>query len=466
MTNAITQEPIAGVTVRVFGSNDTIETSTNASGVFRAAGLENCCLILFDKEGFEAVGPSRLTFRAAVNAPPLKLVMAPWPALRGRVVDTERHPIAGATVEAIDPTGARTTARTGSDGAFTFEHNIRPGDYVVVATPLTPQPTDSSELAPTYYPDSTERENAAKLTLKAGDDASGYDIIVQRAPVFRIAGRVVDERGEPARGAILQLATARAKATADEDGTFELPAVRPGTAVVQADWRRGDAALRGFTQVTVHNHNLDNVTVRVAPPMIVSGTVELDGKPALVEGSASLEAADGDGSGAVSSFNLSDFHFDGVYPGRYRARVQVHAGFGHSMYLDSVRLGERDITLDEFEIATGLAPLHVVLKTGGGRVRGAVEQGVGGIVVLVPQDERLRLPEFTATSFFSGGNFQVENVRPGDYYAFAVKGSFNQGHMSDPAYARMLLSNARPVRVENNGTATVSLVYVDDPSVQ
>jgi hypothetical protein len=57
-------------------------------------------------------------------------------------------------------------------------------------------------------------------------------------------------------------------------------------------------------------------------------------------------------------------------------------------------------------------------------------------------------------------------VRPGDYYAFAVKGVFNQGQMSDPAYAARVLSGAPAVRVENNGTATVTLVYVNDTSVQ
>jgi hypothetical protein len=34
--------------------------------------------------------------------------------------------------------------------------------------------------------------------------------------------------------------------------------------------------------------------------------------------------------------------------------VSISTGFAHAMYLDSVRLGERDITMDEFEIAPAL----------------------------------------------------------------------------------------------------------------
>lgn len=466
VTNAITHEPIAGVTIRVFGSNDIRETSTDARGVFHVTGIENCCRVLFDKEGFEAVGPSNLLFRAATDPAQLNLTMLPWPTLLGRVLDAERQPMPGSTVEAIGPLGGRRTAKTRGDGSFAFERNLIPGSYVLLAIPGAPQATGSAELVPTYFPDATERENAGKLLLKAGDYLSGYDIVVRRAPVFHVAGRVVDERGEPAAGAVLQMPSVREKVTAGQDGKFEWARVRPGDAVAQADWRRGDASLRGFAPITVRDRDIENITVRVAPPVVVSGAAELDGKPARIEGAASLEPVDGCGSRARASFGASGIHFDAVYPGRYRLQVEVHHGFAHSMYLASVRLGERDITMDEFEVAPGLLPFRVVLKTGGGRVRGSVADGLGGIIVLAPQDERLRLPQFMAVSFFSGGQFQVENVRPGDYYAFAIRGVFNQGDMRDPAYAGRVLSGAPAVRVEDNASATVTLLYADVPPRQ
>ena len=59
--------------------------------------------------------------------------------------------------------------------------------------------------------------------------------------------------------------------------------------------------------------------------------------------------------------------------------MQVSTGFAHPIYLDSVRLSERDITTDQFEIGPGLLPFRVVLKTGGGRVRGTVEEGGGAV---------------------------------------------------------------------------------------
>ncbi|MGJ5816462.1 carboxypeptidase regulatory-like domain-containing protein [Paludibaculum fermentans] len=473
VTNAATQEPIAGVTIRVFGSNDIQETSTDARGVFRAQGLENCCRVLFDKEGFAAVGPSNLLFRAAVNEPPLKLTMLPWPVLRGRVLDAERRPMPGSTVEAISLSSGRKTVQTGADGSFAFERNLRPGEYVVLATPPAPPSSESTGLAPTYFPDGTERSAAAKLMLKAADELSGYDIVLRQVPLFAVAGTVVDERGEPAAGAVLQVPGATTKATADGNGRFRWRGVRPGDAMVQADWSRDGVALRGFTAITVRQRDLDEVRVRVTPSVAVSGTVELDGKPAAVEGMAELEPVNGDGSLARASFLpsglssglASGLRFDGVYPGRYRLQVSASTGFAHSMYLDSVKLGERDLLLEEFDVPPEPLAFRVIFKTGGGRVSGTVRDGAGGIIVLVPRDERQRIPERTAVSFFSGSVFQVENVRPGEYYGFAVRGVFNHGQMSDPAYAARVLSGAPAIRVELNGTATATLGYVDNPAL-
>ena len=91
--------------------------------------------------------------------------------------------------------------------------------------------------------------------------------------------------------------------------------------------------------------------------------------------------------------------------------------------------------MQEFEVAPGLPLFRVVLKTGGGHVRGTVRDGLGGIAVLPPEDEALQVPAFVAVQFFSGDYFQIDNARPGSYYVFAIKGSFNEDRMRDPAYA-------------------------------
>jgi hypothetical protein len=275
---------------------------TDAKGVFRARGIEKCCRVLFDKEGFEAVGPSDLQVRAGLAPEPLHLTMLPWPELRGRLLDPERRPVNGCTVEAISVLGFRKTTKTSNDGAFSFEHQFPSGNYVLMAIPPVLNATGPAELAPTYFPNTAEHGDAAKLVLKAADEFSGYDIIVRRAPVFNVTGVVLDERGEPAAGAVLQVPTAAAKATADANGRFEWTRVRPGAAVVQADWRRADIALRGFAPITLQDRALEDLTVRLAPPVPVSGSIEVDGRPAQVDGTATLEPVNGEGSPAHAPF--------------------------------------------------------------------------------------------------------------------------------------------------------------------
>ena len=150
-----------------------------------------------------------------------------------------------------------------------------------------------------------------------------------------------------------------------------------------------------------------------------------------------------------------------------RAEIRALPGWiSGRHYLESVRQGERDITLDELEVVPGMMPFRVVLRTGGGRLRGTVENGNGGLVVLVPQEEQLRFRPFIVVAFFEGGTFALDNTRPGTYFAFALRGSFNADEMRNPAYARAYLDGAATVRLERDSTATMILHYVKVPSPQ
>jgi hypothetical protein len=427
--------------------------------------------VLFEKYEFAAVGSNGLQFQATIDPPPLDLRMLPWPTVRGRVLDPERRPAAGAAVAAIGVSRGQESSTTDETGAFRIEH-IPPGEYVLQGVPKEPHPTADTEIAPTYYPNVTERADATRVKLKPGMDLAGYDIVLRTVRAFRVAGRVVDERGEPAAGATVEATTSRTKATTKEDGTFELERVRPGEGALRAQLQRGGVALQGFANVVVTSHDVGNVAVRIEPPVAVTGTMELDGKPAAMGGVAYLESEDAQGITARAAFQEGMIRFDRVYPGRYRLKVQPQADWVQKFYLEAVKLGDRDITLDWIDVAPGMPPFCAVLKSGGGQVRGSVENGDGGIVALIPQDERLRFPPFVVVSFFAG-SFSFEHVRPGDYYVLALQGSlgsllgsFDLEQMQDPAYARPWLAGAARVKVEEDSTATLTLLYVKLPSSQ
>jgi hypothetical protein len=128
-------------------------------------------------------------------------------------------------------------------------------------------------------------------------------------------------------------------------------------------------------------------------------------------------------------------------------------------------MGDRDITMQEFEVVPGMLPLRVVLRTGGGRVNASVENGMkAGAVVLVPQEPRLRNDAFIVQSIQrSGGKWMFENVRPGDYYALAIQGSLRISDLQDSAYMSALAPQAASVHVDRGETANVTLNWARLP---
>lgn len=171
--------------------------------------------------------------------------------------------------------------------------------------------------------------------------------------------------------------------------------MRPGEGALRADWQRGDVKLRGFAKVAVGGHDIENLTVQVAPPVAVPGEIELDGQPGhRCEGEVILAPVDGQGERAHTDFSENGIRFERVYPGRYRLIV-LPGWISGRHYLESVRLGERDITLDELEVVPGMMPFRVVLRTrwtparhGGERERRARGAGAAGETVAVPAIHR------------------------------------------------------------------------------
>jgi protocatechuate 3,4-dioxygenase beta subunit len=460
VTNALTHEPIPGVAVwlqhaRWAGGHG----STDAAGAFRIDNVQpGTYQLRASTMGFEDDGSE---VRIEAGGATLHVTMMPRPGLRGRVLDDQRHGVARAEVEAWkrgDSAALPTTAD--EEGRYSFDH-LAPGEYTLLANPTA----TTAALAPTYFPNGAAKEEASRVTVSAGADLTGYDIVLRRVPVFRVSGKVVDERGEPATGATVQMTTAVAKVRTGDDGTFELAAVRPGDGRLTASVQRDGVELRGFGAVMVTSHDVEYVTVRVATPVAIGLTVELDGR-ATARCEAALTPVEGHGERARATVSESGIRFERVYPGRYRLSFFPYFSRPSRFYVDSFRLGERDITLDEFEVGPGMPPFRVVLGTNGGHVRGTVEDGDGGILVLVPRDERLRFMPFVAVSIFDGSQFDIDNVRPGDYYAFVVRGSFNAGEMQNPFYAEPRLAGAPGVRVEAGGTATLTLLYVKLTSSQ
>ena len=73
--------------------------------------------------------------------------------------------------------------------------------------------------------------------------------------------------------------------------------------------------------------------------------------------------------------------------------------------------------------------------------------------------DRSRARPFMLVASFEGAAFAIENIRPGDYFVFAVRSGIYPGDMQDPATVLPYLEAAATVRLERGASAAVNFTY-------
>jgi hypothetical protein len=182
-------------------------------------------------------------------------------AITGRVYNEFGEPVADVRVQTLrsrmiqgrrrlQPIGAGD--RTDDTGAFRV-HGLAPGDYYVAASgggPDQPPGPNVKASVPTYYPGTPIFEEAQRITLGLGAEASA-DIHLLPIRTARVSGVVIDSAGAPV-GAMVNLSsetvglgyvnaamgpvpmTIAGHADAAADGAFVLSDVPPGSYTLNA----------------------------------------------------------------------------------------------------------------------------------------------------------------------------------------------------------------------------------------
>jgi hypothetical protein len=135
----------------------------------------------------------------------------------------------------------------------------------------------------------------------------------------------------------------------------------------------------------------------------------------------------------------------------------VPLGIRSGFYVESVKLGDRDVLGEAVDLVEGGPPLRVIYRSAAPRVRVHVEKGAGACVAIVPQNEALVNEQFIREATADkDGRSEIGSLRPGDYYAFAFD-RLDMGSLQDPAFLRTLIPSAVKVHVEKGEAATVDL---------
>lgn len=334
--------------------------------------------------------------------------------------------------------------------------------------------------APVYYPGTAVATDAAAITLGAAEERTGVDFALQFVAAANVSGRVVDADGRPQDGLTVSLQPVRldgldlfavlfnARGYTVADGTFSIPAVKPGayTLIVRAAPRSGaepsagtgvpgpPAATTGAAgtpaqwaseQITVSGRDVSDVTLTLRPGATVTGHIVYDAttKTPPVDLSktplALLPAPTGTGlsdlvgaltgSGSMPPAIGRDgiFSFRGVAPGRYRLNTPLATVplAGMSMLsaggwtLKSVMAGGRDIADATLDILPGadVSGIVVTFTDRPSEIAGTVFDAAGratpGFPIVVFSTDRAN---------WTIGSRRVQTVRPSSDGRYKIVG--------------------------------------------
>jgi hypothetical protein len=292
---------------------------------------------------------------AASIAAAILMAQEPHPGLSvaGTVVSTGGDPVRKATVllRARDEAGISYATESDGHGRFLVE-DIQPGDYAVSADRQG------------FMLESDGARGAPPPTLKVEAGQSVKDVKIKLVPLGVVTGRVLDDDGDPVRGAQVEAMTYSYRAgkrllarveqvSATDKGEFRLFGLRPGTFYLRASG--SNAGSRYFTM-----------------------------GPAI--------------SGTLPSGSYSSTYFPGTTDAAHAAPVEIAAG---------AQLRGLDIRLRR--------EVHYSIR---GRLPEQTHQGAQTMLEIVPRGGRDESFSFSARQ--DNDTFEFTDIPPGSYVVVAI----------------------------------------------
>jgi hypothetical protein len=201
---------------------------------------------LYHEEYFPAADMSETSVRVrgGERRGAMDLMMSQGGALSGRLTGPSGAPLRNVLVSAVQRRGPRFrqarpdvhTGRTNALGEFRVS-GVRPGEWVVVAHHERGQSNLADEVMTeslTYYPGTLDLRAAREVTVQSARTTSGLEFTLQSAQTFGVSGAVVDRKGDPVRGAIVEIhgnwplfGGKKDWAHTDERGRFQIRSLIP-----------------------------------------------------------------------------------------------------------------------------------------------------------------------------------------------------------------------------------------------
>jgi protocatechuate 3,4-dioxygenase beta subunit len=501
--------PLKSVTVRLESVDDhsrTLSAQTDATGRFELTGIDpgryrlRVIRLGFVTMEYGQRTPSDpgavLTLNSGQTMKDLLFRLIPSAVISGRVQDQDGNPLPWVRVSALRQTylrGARhlnseVTVVTNDLGEYRL-FGLRPGRYFIDASynPRqrleTNEETDDAEdvgklgFVPTYYPGSTDPAKATAVTVKAGDEVSSTDFLLEPAALYRVGGHatVLGLHRAP-DGATLTLeprvntwswSNLTRQSLVDSDGAFEISDVVPGAYNLVATWMSEGKRYQTRQPIDISTADADSLQLSLTPGWNVSGQILWDPQPSIDRGSMAVSARSVNTSVVTAQTARvapnGTFTFKELPEGTYQVTT-----FGQTQdcYLKTIRFSGMEVSDDEFNVIRGTqATLEVTISARGARVQGAVTDqdglpAAGVWVVLVPDAahaSEFRLYKQINTDQY--GRFDLRGIAPGDYTLFSWE-HVDRNAWQDPDFLKEFQSQGLSVSLQEGDLRSATIVAI------
>jgi hypothetical protein len=467
--SANTQSPLAGVLVLMPGVG---QGTTDASGRFAIANVRpGIHTIRALRTGMAA--PLNDTFSGNISVMPgeevrnVRLELAPFGSITGRITDETGKPLAGLTVQALvaaysrgrrilsapgnDAGASSASSRTDSSGQYSID--LPPGVYYVTAEY---SPSGSFRIAEssgrgvvvsgtirTFFPGTDVEKLAASIVVLGGGTVPGIDFkAATRSPAtVTVAGTVEGRRNSEEDNRTRRSFSLISRDSFSQEGwairnipemraptdTFEIGGVPRGIHdLVVDDVMQDGSRGRGITAIRVGDEDLKDVRLILQKGNDIQGRILVSGPSRSIDLSTLTVLANSKYTTAASdgTFTLRD-----VLSGTYSVRLE---GLPPDAYVSDLRQGSRSLfdaagTLNgpELEMRDSATPVEIFVSPAGATIDGIVESSgqanvAGATIVLVPPPSRRFVQSaYKATVADGRGEFRLRGIAPGTYQLFA-----------------------------------------------
>jgi hypothetical protein len=422
-------------------------------------------------------------------------------SIAGRITDEVGDPLADVSIfpaqwryfrgkrRLVPVSGGGPFNRTDDTGQYRIT-GLEPGDYIVLATTRTmwtvdDKPNERIGFSPTYSGGTTNPAEALPVKVAMGQEAVMADFAMVPGRVASIAGTATYSSGLPLAGETINMTQEFAGpgasssfgmngAKVNPDGTFLIKNVAPGEYRLSI---RGpgdkDHPPEGMTvTVTLSGEDLIGVMLVTGSGGMLGGRVVSDtGTPIPLPEQSRMRvtARPVDPTTTYTSFDNDNgrvkddmtFEVTNAYGLNKISISPLPTGWA----LKSIEYGGKDYADVPIEFRGGqrLDNVTITLSKSLPRIRGTLHDDGGraaeGSVLIFPEDsakwtEDARLVRSARPD--ESGAFEFRNVIPGSYLAAALE-YVRDGEWADPEFLTKLRDQAKLVKVDESGVATVAL---------